>query len=233
MRIEALLKSFHDYLELEASDTSSPRKIRREAMQRRRALQQQLAEMRAKLLSEIELERNRPGGEGAFRRILVAIDGSVQAQSAIKLAGRLAVQIEAQIILLHVVGNPILLGPGRAIVEPMLRDTAIHAGAALLSNAKDAIPESVMIETALREGDPARDIVEAAETLGADLIVMGSNSRGRIERALLGSVASAVVRHAHCPVLTIGHPEMPEGDEKRSKSSQTPVTSAAEAACLI
>ena len=50
---------------------------------------------------------------------------------------------------------------------------------------------------------PDRAIVRLGEEIGAGLIVMGSRGRGRMRRALLGSVSDSVVRHAHCPVLVV------------------------------
>lgn len=46
-------------------------------------------------------------------------------------------------------------------------------------------------------------IVHLAEDIGAGLIVIGSRGLGGIRRALMGSVADSVVRHAHCPVLVV------------------------------
>ena len=54
-----------------------------------------------------------------------------------------------------------------------------------------------------REGRADEEIVVLAEEIGAGLIVMGSRGRGRLRRALLGSVTDAVVRHAHCPVTIV------------------------------
>jgi hypothetical protein len=56
----------------------------------------------------------------------------------------------------------------------------------------------------LRKEQPAEEIVALAEELGADLIVVGRRHRGRIRRALAGSVSNWVVRHARCPVLVVG-----------------------------
>lgn len=52
-------------------------------------------------------------------------------------------------------------------------------------------------------GIPARQISTYARRVGADLIVIGTHGRTGVSRALLGSVAEAVVRHAPCPVLTV------------------------------
>ncbi|WP_145723421.1 universal stress protein [Mesorhizobium tianshanense] len=50
---------------------------------------------------------------------------------------------------------------------------------------------------------PADEIVKAAGEWPADLIVIGSHGRGGVQRALLGSVADGVIRHASCPILVI------------------------------
>ena len=55
----------------------------------------------------------------------------------------------------------------------------------------------------LREELPAEEIIALAEELGAGLIVVGRRDRGRIRRALAGSVSDWVVRHANCPVLVV------------------------------
>ncbi len=52
-------------------------------------------------------------------------------------------------------------------------------------------------------GSPDSRIVETAEEIGADLIVLGSHGYKRWERMLLGSVSSSVVHHAHCSVLVV------------------------------
>lgn len=57
--------------------------------------------------------------------------------------------------------------------------------------------------TYLRMGWPEREIVRLGEEIGADVIVVGSRGRGRLRRALAGSVSRSVVRHATCPVLVV------------------------------
>jgi|SRR5438034_7201188 len=59
------------------------------------------------------------------------------------------------------------------------------------------------VTTATTSGTPAHAICAYARRIGADLIVMGTHGRTGVSRAVLGSVAEAVVRHARCPVMTI------------------------------
>jgi nucleotide-binding universal stress UspA family protein len=58
------------------------------------------------------------------------------------------------------------------------------------------------------DGDAGEAIVAAADSEGADLIVVGSHGRSGVSRFFIGSVSDFVVRHAHCPVMVVrGKPE--------------------------
>jgi nucleotide-binding universal stress UspA family protein len=61
----------------------------------------------------------------------------------------------------------------------------------------------VPVETRLRVGTPWREIVQAADELGATLIVMGSHGKRSLEELLLGNTVERVTRHANCPVLVV------------------------------
>ena len=63
--------------------------------------------------------------------------------------------------------------------------------------------EGVPTKMLLRVGTPWREIVRAADELGATLIVMGSHGKRSLEELLLGSTVERVTRHAHCPVLVV------------------------------
>ena len=60
-------------------------------------------------------------------------------------------------------------------------------------------------EAIMLEGDPATLIVEYAGDWAADLVVVGSGGRSRLEHMLLGSVSATVVAKAPCPVLVVKH----------------------------
>jgi nucleotide-binding universal stress UspA family protein len=62
---------------------------------------------------------------------------------------------------------------------------------------------SLSVDTIVREGDPRTEIIGAADEWKADLIVVGSHGRTALERLLLGSVAQAVVAHAHYSVEVV------------------------------
>ena len=138
--------------------------------------------------------------------ILLATDGSEEAQLAATTASDLAQKTNSE---LHVISvGPDLplyeLPEHPAEFEDVLRENRRTAKEMLEQQAK-RIEESggTVKETHLREGRAEEEIVELAEELGAGLIVMGSRGHGRLRRALMGSVSDAVVRHAHCPVTIV------------------------------
>ena len=138
--------------------------------------------------------------------ILLASDGSEEAQLAAATAADLAEKTNSELHVLTVGPDyPLYELPEHpAEFEDVLSENRREAKEMLEQQAK-SIEESggTVKETYLREGRAAEEIVEVAEEIGAGLIVMGSRGHGRLRRALLGSVSDAVVRHAHCPVTIV------------------------------
>ena len=62
-------------------------------------------------------------------------------------------------------------------------------------------------ETIVVQDSPARAILNTAQSMHPDLIIMGTHGRSGLVHVLLGSVSERVVRKAPCPVLTVRHPE--------------------------
>jgi nucleotide-binding universal stress UspA family protein len=145
-------------------------------------------------------------GAGNVKRLLVATDFSPGSEEAWLVARRIAGQLGAEIVLVHVLVEAPLFSEGpftmkqtrevfeaaRAWVEKMLGGWVATAGAAGLS-----------ARWIVCAGAPHKEIVAAAAREKADLIVMGTRGRGGLDRALLGSVADRVIRLAPCPVLTV------------------------------
>jgi len=139
-------------------------------------------------------------------KILLATDGSEEAQLAATTAADLAEKTNSELHLITVGPDlPLYELPEHpAEFEDVLRENRREAKEMLEQQTK-RIEESggTVKETHLREGRVEEEIVEVAEELGAGLIVMGSRGHGRLSRALMGSVSDAVVRHAHCPVTIV------------------------------
>lgn len=145
-----------------------------------------------------------------FKRLLVAVDNSAQAAYAVDTAARLATQLGADVILTHICVLPSSSDPQIAFIAPDVYTLCMDAGEALLNRMKARMPGSLHVTTDLREGDPAADILNAAQFFNVDLIIMGSHARGRVAQAMLGSVARGVMQKAACPVLTVARPLPPD-----------------------
>ena len=139
------------------------------------------------------------------RTILVPVDFSECSERALDYAVALAAKLDAKVHLLNVISIPALTVPEvGSMIAPTVLESAIRENQAALDKLADARRAQASIaDTLLRTGDARDEILHAAETIGADLIVMGTHGRRGVSRALLGSVAELVVRTAPCPVLTI------------------------------
>lgn len=140
-----------------------------------------------------------------FKNIVVAYDGSEQAEHALEMAANIALQAEARIALVYAfdplpawIGTPDF--PVAVAVEPR-----IAYSEALLDKAEKRLQEIGVsnIEQDILEGPPPEAIVQAADVRHADLIVMGTRGMGVLKGLILGSVSERVIGAAHCPVLVV------------------------------
>jgi nucleotide-binding universal stress UspA family protein len=138
-------------------------------------------------------------------RILLATDGSGEAELATRTAIDLADGTGSELHVVHVGRLPNFLtnGPGTIGYDRRLYEKLEEESLEVLRKLtwRVKVAGGTVAETHLRIGGAAEEIVDLAEELGAGLIVMGSRGRGGIRRALMGSVSDSVVQHAHCPVL--------------------------------
>ena len=139
-------------------------------------------------------------------RILLATDGSEEAELATRAAVALAEGTGSELHVVHVTLIPITL-PYPEVLD-WREDLEYVEGKAreLLDEQVKKVEDAggTVARVHLREGQPAEEIIVLAEELGANLIVVGNRHRGRIRRTLAGSVSDWVVRHARCPVLVVG-----------------------------
>jgi nucleotide-binding universal stress UspA family protein len=149
---------------------------------------------------------------GAMRSILHPTDFSPHSEAALQVARSLAGAHEARLVLVHVVPPEAM----PAAVSKALVDLAI--GCEGLREARDRVEgedgdSKSPVESQLRRGDPAAEILDVAAGLPSDLIVMGSHGRTGLSRLLIGSVAESVLRGADCPVLMVKAPVHAEVSE--------------------
>jgi nucleotide-binding universal stress UspA family protein len=143
-----------------------------------------------------------------LRRLMVAVDGSLGSDLAVQTTRDLAAQTAASVQVLHVTPDPLVpVNPARVnVARDAFEQNLIRAGKLLLEHTERALPgvelrASLMIPAAFRRIDEV--ILEAARDQQADLLVLGTQGRGGVERLLLGSVAEAVARHATLPVMLV------------------------------
>ncbi len=137
----------------------------------------------------------------SFRRILIAVDGGPLAAHATEVGIDLASSLGAEIAFVHAIEPVLAQAPGIAPGDLMAE--AEREGRRLIAGFRSLLPQTSSPFEFVHAGKPASEIVKAAKEWRADLIVIGSHGRQGIPRALLGSVAEAVMRHAPCPVLVI------------------------------
>jgi len=137
-----------------------------------------------------------------MKKVLVAVDiaRSSGNDTCIKTAQDIAGTMDSSLVLLHVI-EPIpgfiasqlpkgILKKRKSEAKEELRKLAVQYGCS---------------DVVIREGAPATEILEHAMEIKADLIVLHSHDP-KLSNYFLGSVASRVVRHAHCSVHVVRHP---------------------------
>jgi len=149
-----------------------------------------------------------------IKKILVALDGSDQADHALDFALELADQYSGEIQLLTVVPRVFLpvhtvcMPACSVITSEAIAEVTRHletCSRGVLSKAQEKVKKEkpdLKVSTIFEHGDPDEKIVEMAKREKFDIIVMGSRGVGRREYGL-GSVSSRVADNATCPVLIV------------------------------
>jgi universal stress protein A len=148
-----------------------------------------------------------------IQHILVPIDFSACSKHALNLALQLARLLHARLTLLHVVQMPYLVGGGADMGEGMALYTEqaeTEAHQMLADYARRVNDAGLECETIVEHATPFQRIIDHAEALRVDLIVMGTHGHTGLQHMLLGSVAEKVVRLARCPVMVTREPEASE-----------------------
>src|ERR687894_575892 len=145
--------------------------------------------------------------EGLPAKILLATDGSEDAALAAHAAADVSERVGSELHIVHVLPQfPRYAYPG---VTPQVYSRVLDE---TLREAKDLLEEQArgieaigprVAETYTRRGPTVDEILDLAEELGADLIVVGSRGLGPVSGLVLGSVSGGIVHGATCPVLVL------------------------------
>ncbi|HAM1310826.1 TPA: universal stress protein [Listeria monocytogenes] len=139
-----------------------------------------------------------------YERVLVAVDGSKEAERAFQKAIQVANRNDAALGLVHV-------------IDTSMADKATEYADELLSGYKeDALKAGVTkVESYIEYGSPKTAITkEAAKAFQADLIMCGATGLNAVERLLIGSVSEYIIRHSPCDVLVVRN-DVPDYKEEK------------------
>jgi nucleotide-binding universal stress UspA family protein len=148
----------------------------------------------------------------AYRRILWPTDFSPLAEAALPHALKLAVDSDAELVVLHVLSPMAVLYAIPEVVgaawEQLERENR-EMGKAELHRVTEQLKSKapgLRVHSILAKGVPLEQILRAAKRLRCDLIVLATHGRTGLRHVLMGSVAENVVRRASCLVLTVRPP---------------------------
>jgi len=157
-----------------------------------------------------------------LKRILVPLDGSQLAESALAVAARIAHSSDGTIVLLRVIGVPTTYTPyvygsdmaqSPQLAQDMIDIEQENAEKYLAEIARLDILMGIQVESTVIPGSAGMAIIDTAEEEKVDLVVMSSHGETGFKRLALGSVGQYVSRHSPVPVLIL------QGDESTPLSA--------------
>lgn len=132
--------------------------------------------------------------------VVVGVDGSEADRAAIPYGAGEARRHRSDLVLVHVIPTFVPINPAMPVLEADLR----VMGQEVLTRAADVARTHLdgdSPQTTLREGSRAAELLHQAET--AQLLVLGSTPRSRVERLVTGSILAGVASRAACPVIAV------------------------------
>ncbi|HVB72996.1 MAG TPA: universal stress protein [Ktedonobacteraceae bacterium] len=140
-----------------------------------------------------------------FKNILVPLDGSARAESALPIAARIARASGGSVMLVHVVTIPVMYGTSMSAsyTADLVEAEINYMGEYLKALAHSDVLAGIKTETSALFGAEAQTLLSVATSYTVDLIVMTSQGKTGMKRWALGSVAQKVARHSSMPVLVL------------------------------
>jgi nucleotide-binding universal stress UspA family protein len=142
----------------------------------------------------------------AIQKILIPTDFSAHADEAFRVAQTLAQPIGAEVILFHVAQPPAVVSEAGRLLANLGQGEAANLWDCFHGIQPPTPAVRVQHQVIVADRPGAGHILEIVETLGCDLIVMGTHGRSWLKQRLFGSVTEEVVRLAHCPVMVVKAP---------------------------
>ena len=142
-----------------------------------------------------------------FKHLLVPVDGSSTSRQSIEKAIAIAEAFKSEVTVIYVIDPYAFTGVGTDFsygqAEYLSAATA-EANEAIEAAKKAFLEHGISVTASIVEGHAIyRGILETAESVKADLLIMGSHGRRGLEKLVLGSVTAQVLSHAHLPVLVV------------------------------
>lgn len=144
-----------------------------------------------------------------MKSLIVAIDFSEGTQRILAAAARMAKALHQRVYLVHVVDDTPLytmygMHPEEIPAMGEYRDLARQKAAAKLAEARDLLGSDVAdVHGEVLEGLPQDAVIDFAQKVDAEMVIVGTHGHSAIGSVLMGSVASGLVRRAKVPVLVI------------------------------
>lgn len=143
-------------------------------------------------------------------KILLATDGTKHSEAAVQMVAKFNFTSDCELKIVSIVDMAVPLAidmyegyiPSTLEIEKTAKENAAKILEETKAQLAKALP-NLVVSTEVLLGSPESRIVETAEEIGADLIVVGSHGYNRWERLLLGSVSDSIVHHAPCSVLVV------------------------------
>ena len=163
-------------------------------------------------------------------RIVVGVDGSEHSNAAIDWAARMAKGMGSEVVAVFAIAPPVYFDTGyMAPIAPPQFDPAWRAEMKKefekqwCKGLRDA---GVRYRTVMEDGRPASVIAEVADSVDADLIVIGRRGRGGVAELVLGSVSHELVLHSKRPVLVIENAAKPPSAVSSRRGRSAPAARA-------
>jgi nucleotide-binding universal stress UspA family protein len=140
-----------------------------------------------------------------LKTFLVPTDFAAAAETALDVAIDLATKVRAEVYLMHAARLPYagypdgISFPTNELVSRIVAKAESELAACLARRRASGVE----IKLIFKQIDPREAVLEAADEISADLLIMGTHGRRGLERALMGSVAESVARTSERPVMTV------------------------------